>query len=73
AAARYLQKHKYDFILALGDDYIDEYLFHELPDKTISIKVGLSKTFAKYNLESFEEACNFLNELVRADENEYNK
>ncbi|MGM0667497.1 MAG: bifunctional alpha,alpha-trehalose-phosphate synthase (UDP-forming)/trehalose-phosphatase, partial [Bacteroidota bacterium] len=33
AAARYLQKHKYDFILALGDDYIDEYLFHELPDK----------------------------------------
>lgn len=70
AAARYLQKHKYDFILALGDDYIDEYLFHELPDKTISIKVGLSKTFAKYNLESFEEACKFLNELVRADENE---
>ncbi len=34
--------------------------------KTISIKVGLSKTFAEYNLESFEEACNFLNELVRA-------
>ncbi|MFO7852164.1 MAG: bifunctional alpha,alpha-trehalose-phosphate synthase (UDP-forming)/trehalose-phosphatase [Bacteroidota bacterium] len=64
AAAIYLQKHKYDFILAIGDDYIDEYLFQELPDKTITIKVGLSKTFAKYNLESFEEAWNFLNELL---------
>ncbi|MFP4488742.1 MAG: bifunctional alpha,alpha-trehalose-phosphate synthase (UDP-forming)/trehalose-phosphatase [Bacteroidales bacterium] len=70
AAAKYLQKHKYDFILAIGDDYIDEDFFHELPDKTITIKAGLSKTFAMYNLKSFEEACNFLNELVKAGEDD---
>ncbi|MBS0010134.1 MAG: bifunctional alpha,alpha-trehalose-phosphate synthase (UDP-forming)/trehalose-phosphatase [Bacteroidales bacterium] len=64
AAMAYLQKKNYDFILAMGDDYIDEYLFQELPEDTITIKVGLSKTFAKYNLESLEEARSFLDDLL---------
>ena len=64
AAMACLQKKNYDFILAMGDDYIDEYLFQKLPEDTITIKVGLSKTFAKYNLELFEEAWTFLNDLL---------
>lgn len=65
AASAYLQDKDYDFILAMGDDYIDEYLFQELPGDAITIKVGLRKTFARYNLESFEESLAFLDELLK--------
>lgn len=31
----------YDFILGIGDDWTDEYLFQDLPAKAYTIRVGL--------------------------------
>jgi trehalose 6-phosphate synthase/phosphatase len=43
---------KYDFILAIGDDNTDEYLFEAIPPNAISIKVGGKPTSAWYNIGS---------------------
>ena len=38
------------FIIAAGDDQTDELLFKALPDSAYTIRVGLSPSFAKYNV-----------------------
>ncbi len=48
AVARLIAGHEYDFILAMGDDWTDEYMFEELPDTAVTIKVGHQKTAARY-------------------------
>lgn len=48
AAGKLLIRKKYDFIFAIGDDWTDEFLFKELPDSAITVKVGLKKTAATY-------------------------
>ncbi|MNK21290.1 Trehalose-phosphate synthase [compost metagenome] len=48
AAARLIGGDEYDFILAVGDDWTDEYMFEELPDTAHTIKVGTQKTAARY-------------------------
>jgi len=52
AAMRLLNNKNVDCIVAIGDDWTDEYMFRELPDSAISVKVGLRKTAAAYNVES---------------------
>lgn len=52
AATRILNNTPYDFILGMGDDWTDEYLFKELPESAVTIKVGLHYTAALYNIES---------------------
>ncbi|WP_029036587.1 bifunctional alpha,alpha-trehalose-phosphate synthase (UDP-forming)/trehalose-phosphatase [Salinimicrobium xinjiangense] len=54
---------KYDFIFAIGDDWTDEYLFRELPDQTVSVKVGRNKTEAKYFIEDVDEVRELLREF----------
>ena len=39
---------KFDFILAMGDDWTDEYTFKVMPDSAYTIKVGTKQTAAKY-------------------------
>lgn len=51
AAAALLAESYYDFILAAGDDKTDEPLFQNLPDSAYSIRVGLSPSFARYNVK----------------------
>ena len=55
---------KYDHVFALGDDWTDEFMFEDLPEKTISLKVGLNKTKAKYYVNSPKEVRSFLYNLV---------
>ncbi len=50
AAAALIADDNYDFILAAGDDNTDEFLFRALPDSAFSIRVGLSPSFARYNI-----------------------
>ena len=52
AAIRILSEDEHDFIFAIGDDWTDEFLFQELPDSTVSVKVGRQKTAAKYYVEN---------------------
>ncbi len=66
--ARYfLDRKEYDFILAVGDDWTDEDLFEAMPDKAYTIKVGFGVSRAKYQVGSFREVRQILQEL--AEEN----
>ncbi len=64
AALRWLEKEDWDFILAVGDDQTDEDLFHILPERAYSIKVGLISTAAKFNLNSPNEVRSILKEMT---------
>ena len=54
AAVRILHQDTYDFIFAIGDDWTDEYMFQELPENSVTVKVGRQKTVAKYFVENIE-------------------
>lgn len=54
---------KFSFIFAAGDDKTDEFLFTALPDSACTIRVGLSPTFAKYNVTDISILLNLLEEL----------
>lgn len=63
-AAGKLLDENYDFIFAIGDDYTDEYLFTELPENTISVRVGITKTNAKYYMKDSEEVRELLSQFL---------
>lgn len=53
----------YDFIFAIGDDWTDEFMFQELPDEAITVKVGLHKTAAKYYIDNTERVRDLLKQF----------
>lgn len=55
----------WDFLLAAGDDYTDEEMFRALPNGAYSIKVGLSISNAKFQVNTLNEIRLLLKELVR--------
>ncbi len=63
AAMRFLRENEYDYVIAIGDDWTDEYMFRELPETAVTIKVGLKSTAASYKLESVKSVRNFLRTL----------
>lgn len=65
AAKLLLAEKTFDFVLAVGDDQADEDLFKVLPEESYSIKVGLSKSYAKYNLKNHREVVQLLTELTK--------
>lgn len=52
AAAEYLHEKEWSFIMAIGDDWTDEFLFGELPEDAFTIKVGTENSKAKYYVEN---------------------
>ncbi|WP_167618932.1 bifunctional alpha,alpha-trehalose-phosphate synthase (UDP-forming)/trehalose-phosphatase [Maribellus sediminis] len=66
AAAEFLMDNPADFIMALGDDWTDEFLFKELPESSHTIKVGTENSVAKYFLNNYKEVREFLDELRKA-------
>jgi len=64
AAIKKINQNKYDFILGVGDDWTDEYLFEELPDDAYTIRVGLKNTEARFNVESYTNVRDLLTELI---------
>lgn len=65
AALRFIGDRKFDFILAIGDDWTDEYMFKELPEKSVTVKVGLVNTAANYKVESVASVRKLLKALVK--------
>ncbi|MBN2166664.1 MAG: bifunctional alpha,alpha-trehalose-phosphate synthase (UDP-forming)/trehalose-phosphatase [Marinilabiliaceae bacterium] len=63
ASLQFLGSDKYDFIMALGDDWTDEYMFRDLPDEAVTIHVGSKRTNAKYKLDTVEMVRSFLSSL----------
>ncbi len=66
ASVRMLGEADYDFVFAIGDDWTDEFMFQELPQTTVTVKVGLQKTQAKYHVESTKRVRELLNQFVQA-------
>ncbi len=63
AALYWVKKEKYDFIMAIGDDYTDEDIFKALPASAYTIKVGLEQTAARLNMLSVKNVRKLLNQL----------
>jgi trehalose 6-phosphate synthase/phosphatase len=66
AALRWISREKWDFILAMGDDWTDEDTFKALPSTAWSIKVGFGASAARFSLSSPSEATSLLRKMVRA-------
>lgn len=65
AASDFLYSNSADFVMAIGDDWTDEFLFRELPEEACTIKVGTENSAAKYFLNGVKEVRSFLNEIVK--------
>lgn len=63
AAMRFIRGKEFDFMLAIGDDWTDEYMFRELPHTAITVKVGLKNTAASYKVESVSAVRDLLKAL----------
>jgi trehalose 6-phosphate synthase/phosphatase len=65
AANKLLSSDSFDFVMALGDDTTDEDMFEALSDEShVTIKVGLDKSKAKYNLIGITNVISFLDQLA---------
>lgn len=64
AALRWIPKKKWDFVLAIGDDWTDEDLFHVLPESAYSLKVGSFPSHARFNVDSVKDVRSLLHDLV---------
>lgn len=58
---------EYDFILAIGDDWTDEYTFDALPDRAYTIKVGTKTTKADYYVEGVPDVRKILGGLAEVE------
>lgn len=63
----------YDFIFSIGDDWTDEFMFKQLPDSSITVKVGNSETSARYFVENQEDVIQLLNEFLKVEELKLNR
>jgi trehalose 6-phosphate synthase/phosphatase len=63
AAAKQLSEDEYQFILAIGDDWTDEYTFGAMPEDSFTIKVGTKNTRAAYYIDSVKSVRSLLDEL----------
>ena len=59
----FMDKVNPDFILAIGDDWTDEDLFHALPQSAWTVKVGLARSHARFALHNHKEVVELLEEL----------
>jgi trehalose 6-phosphate synthase/phosphatase len=64
-AKLWIDKQKWDFIFAAGDDYTDEDLFVVLPESAYSIRVGHGISKARFNLDSVHELRLLIKELIK--------
>jgi trehalose 6-phosphate synthase/phosphatase len=57
-------KKDYDFVFAIGDDWTDEFMFQELPESAVTVKVGLQKTSAKYYVDGTKDVRKLLKRFI---------
>ncbi len=64
ATTQLLMKDDYDFVLIMGDDWTDEYMFEAAPESAVTIKVGYVKTKAKYQIKGPNEVRKLLKKFI---------
>jgi trehalose 6-phosphate synthase/phosphatase len=60
AALFWLEKNRWEFILAIGDDNTDEDLFAAMPERAITCKVGPGETRAGLRVPGYQDVRNLL-------------
>ncbi len=64
AAQAWIKPHT-DYILAIGDDYTDEFMFSMLPPESYTIKVGHGRTEARYRIHTVTAVHDLLKKLTK--------
>ncbi len=67
ATMEWLGEREWDFIMAIGDDHTDEDTFKALPEDAYTVKVGVEKSVARYNVVSVKEVRSLLREFAAVD------
>lgn len=62
-AAMLSDDENYDFILAAGDDWTDEYMFEQLPQTSYTVKVRSRRTAARYYLTDIKQVRTLIAKL----------
>ncbi|WP_373519804.1 bifunctional alpha,alpha-trehalose-phosphate synthase (UDP-forming)/trehalose-phosphatase [Pricia sp.] len=65
AAMRIFGEADYDFVFAIGDDWTDEFMFQELPETAVTVKVGRQKTQARYYVDSIKNVRALLKRFTK--------
>ena len=65
AAMRMYSEKDYDFVFAIGDDWTDEFMFQELPEDAVTVKVGRMKTQARYYVDSIKNVRALLQRFTK--------
>jgi trehalose 6-phosphate synthase/phosphatase len=60
AAMQMVSRKAYDFIFAIGDDWTDEFMFQELPEGAVTVKVGRMKTQARFYVDGIKAVRDLL-------------
>jgi len=68
AAQKVLDRLSPEFMLCIGDDTTDEDMFRVLRDKAVTVRVGRSKTAARYSLYAQTQVLPLLRQLLRYKE-----
>lgn len=66
AGMHFISKNAFDFILAAGDDGTDEDLFKVVPETAYSIRVGMTQSYARFNLPDSRDVLALLSDLAKA-------
>lgn len=66
AALYFLSRSDCQFVLAVGDDSTDEELFKAVPETAYSIRVGITPSYARFNLAGPREVLALLSDLAKA-------
>lgn len=66
AVLNWVHERDWDFILAIGDDHTDEDTFKALPTSAYTIKVGIAKTAARFQLYTVQHVRELLARFIQA-------
>ena len=69
AGTHFISKNAFDFILAVGDDGTDEDLFKVVPETAYSIRVGMTQSYARFNLPDSRDVLGLLEDLGKSSDN----
>ncbi|MBZ9787345.1 bifunctional alpha,alpha-trehalose-phosphate synthase (UDP-forming)/trehalose-phosphatase [Psychroflexus sp. CAK57W] len=64
ACSSLLNQFPSEHVFAFGDDWTDEFMFEELPERSETVKIGVQKTKARYYVKTVEEVRAFLKALA---------
>jgi len=59
-----IAKKKWDFMLAVGDDYTDEDMFLALPSSAYTMNVGMQATNARFQISDVDETLKLIKSLL---------